>query len=311
MKIWQEIKNQLEQGCSLYLLTVVESKGSAPGRVGFKMLVSDSSYLFGSIGGGIMEFNLVEKAKQLLKDNAIDNHIVYQDHRGSSKSSSGMICSGSQIVAFNHLSCDDLMLISACTQTPVMIELGPAGIRSIALDAPECFSVKFSDTWSYTELANTNNKPKAHIFGAGHVSAPTSELLTCIGFDVCLYDNREELNTWQDNDCASVKKVIGYKDILGQVNIRNQDFVLLMTNKFTEDKLILTQLLGLDSKYLGVLGSKNKIQVMFEALLKAGFKQKQLDNVHAPIGIDISSQTTQEIAISIVAEIIKTNNSLI
>ena len=66
MKIWSEIKKQLEQGCSLYLLTVVESIGSAPGRRGFKMLVTESGYLFGSIGGGIMEFNMVEMAKELL-----------------------------------------------------------------------------------------------------------------------------------------------------------------------------------------------------------------------------------------------------
>ncbi len=308
MKIWDEIKYLLEQGRSLYLLTVVESSGSAPGRVGFKMLVSDSGYLLGSIGGGIMEFNLVEKAKQLLKDNIVDHHIVYQDHLGSSQSSSGMICSGSQTIAFNCLSRDDLMLVSACTQAPNMVEFSPEGIRSVAQDIPEQFSVNFSDVWSYTELINTNVKRVAHIFGAGHVSIPTSELLSSIGFDVRLYDNREELNTLQGNNFVSVKKIIDYQDVLNQVEIGEQDFILLMTHKFTEDKLILTQLLDIQCEYIGVLGSQNKIKVMFDALLKAGVEKKLLDNIYAPIGLDINSRTVQEIAVSIVAEIIKVRN---
>ncbi len=308
MNFWHEIRNQLEHGCSLYLLTVVESTGSAPGRVGFKMLVSDSGYLLGSIGGGIMEFNLVEKAKQLLKDNIVDHHIVYQDHLGSSESSSGMICSGSQTIAFNCLSSDDLMLVSACSQAPVMIEFSPNGIRSVAKEAPECFSIKFSDVWSYTELINTNIKLKAHIFGAGHVSQPTSELLVAIGFDVCLYDNRDGLNTFQDNKNVLLKTTVDYQNILQQVKIDKNDFVLLMTHKFTEDKLILSQLLEHDCQYIGVLGSKNKIKVMFDGLIKSGVEPAHLDKIYAPIGLDIHSQTTQEIAISIAAEIIKIRN---
>ena len=308
MKIWHEIKYLLEQGRSLYLLTVVESSGSAPGRVGFKMLVSDCGYLFGSIGGGIMEFNLVEKAKKLLSEKIVDQHIVIQDHRGTSKSSSGMICSGSQTIVFNCLSRDDLMLVSACTQAPVMVEFSPEGIRSTAQDLPEQFLVKFPDVWSYTELINTNAKPVAHIFGAGHVSIPTSELLSSIGFDVRLYDNREELNTWQDNNFVSVKKIIDYQNVLNQIDIEEQDFILLMTHKFTEDKLILTQLLDIKCQYIGVLGSQNKIKVMFDALLKVGVEQKQLDTIYAPIGLDINSKTIQEIAVSIAAEIIKVNS---
>ncbi|MCF6318589.1 MAG: XdhC family protein [Proteobacteria bacterium] len=322
MKIWHEIKHLLEQGRSLYLLTVVESSGSAPGRVGFKMLVSNCGYLVGSIGGGIMEFNLVEKARKLLKEQIVDHHIVIQDHRGSSepgnmpiKFSSGMICSGSQTIAFNYLTQDDLGLISACIQAPVMVDFSHKGLCSVAQDISEVFSMNSSGVWSYIELINTKAKSKAHIFGAGHVSLPTSELLSSIGFDVCLYDNREGLNTFYDNNFSSLKKIIDYQQVLQQVNIEKEDFVVLMTHKFTEDKLILSQLLDLECQYIGVLGSKNKIKVMFNALIKAGEGEKQaqaqaqLNNIYAPIGLSIHSQTTQEIAISIVAEIIKVRNN--
>jgi xanthine dehydrogenase accessory factor len=301
MTIWHEIQDILEQGRSLYLLTVVESNGSAPGRRGFKMIVSDSGYLCGSIGGGIMEFNMAEKAKALLKDNVIQQHCFQQDHWGKSQSSSGMICSGSQTIGFTHLTRDDLMLIQSCVQSSVLIELSGEGIQSVGMDETEYFSQKFSDVWSYTELIN--NTLTIHVFGAGHVSVPTTKLLQDIGFNICLYDNRIDINTFDDN-IATNKSVIDYNKINDSATILPHDYVLIMTHKFTEDKLILSQLLNREIRYIGVLGSTNKIKVMFDALLKQGFDQELLDKVSAPVGLDISSQTPYEIAISIAAEII-------
>ena len=220
-----------------------------------------------------------------------------------------MICSGSQTIAFHHLSHIDNNWIDSCFRKPVLLEFNESGIRLSDDENELLFSMKNTDNWSYKEWVNLDNQSKIHIFGAGHVSLPTSELLHKLGYSVFLYDNRENLNTFNDNQSVSLKKKIDYQHALKNVSIGENDFVLLMTHKFTEDKLILTQLLDLDCKYLGVLGSKNKIKVMFDTLLKAGFKQEKLDQVHAPIGLNINSQTTEEIAISIVAEIIQTNNS--
>jgi xanthine dehydrogenase accessory factor len=306
MTIWHEIQDILEQGCSLYLLTVVESNGSAPGRRGFKMIVSDSGYLYGSIGGGIMEFNMVEKAKTLLKENVVQQHCVQQDHWGQSKASSGMICSGSQSIGFTHLTRDDLMMIQACEQSSLMIELSGKGIQSIEMQDPEYFTQKFIDVWTYTELINSTQK--LHIFGAGHVSVPTADLLVKVGFNVSLYDNRTNINTFENNRVTN-KKIIDYNKISEEATISSQDYVLIMTHKFTEDKLILSQLLNMEIRYIGVLGSTNKINVMFDSLLKQGFNKERLDKISAPVGLDISSQTTHEIAISIAAEIIKIKRS--
>ena len=306
MNIWHEIQKQLEQGRSLYLLTVIQSEGSAPGRRGFKMLVANDGTLCGSIGGGLMEFNMVEEAKTLLAAKIIQQHTYHQVHSGESKSSSGMICSGSQTIAFNHLSKGDLMLVNVCAQSPQMLEFSHNGIKVIDRDNDEYCHIKFEDFWCYSELIN--QKHVAHIFGAGHVSVPTSKLLKKLDFSVNLYDNRAAINTFEDNQWADTKALIDYKQLLDQVEIKKSDYVLLMTHKFTEDKLLLSQLLKLSVKYLGVLGSENKIKVMFKALLNEDFSQEQLDTVRAPIGINIHSQSTQEIAVSIAAEIIKLKN---
>ena len=312
MNIWNKIHQQIQQNNSIYLLTVIESTGSAPGRRGFKMMVAENELLYGSIGGGIMEFNLVEQAKELLKNNSNSSLLVKQVHRGDAQSSnSGMICSGSQTIVLTPLSKKDAVVIASCIESQQMIEITQKGMGLINIESVEVCDIQ-SDIqsekhWRFTELLH--QKPVAHIFGAGHVSVPTSELLTQVGFDVMLYDNRENINTFNENNKVLSKQLVSYDNILDELNINAKDYVLLMTHKFVEDKLLLSQLLDKELKYFGVLGSQNKINVMFTALLNEGFKQTVLDKVHAPIGLDINSQTTQEIAVSIVAEVIKVKDS--
>ena len=82
-----------------------------------------------------------------------------------------------------------------------------------------------------------------------------------------------------------------------------------MTNKYTDDKLVLRKLLGNSYKYIGVLGSVSKLELMMEVLEKEGLSAKELKKVHAPIGMRISSKTPEEIAVSIAAEIISIRNN--
>ncbi len=306
MKIWSKAQSLLQSNQKLYLLSVVQSKGSAPGRVGFKMIVSEDYQLFGSIGGGLMEYNMVEKAKQMLKDGIVKHFIIAQIHKGGTSASSGMICSGSQVIAFNYLCPNDLPLVNSILQTEQNIEFSSNGITLVSPNNESGFKQMSATNWSYTE--SIINKPIAHIFGAGHVSVPTSQLLTQVGFDVFLYDNRDDINTFESNNIVCSKRIIDYKKVLKEVVIDSTDYILLMTHKFTEDKLLLSQLLTINHQYLGVLGSEHKIKVMFEALHVQGISMDKLNKIHAPIGLNINSQTPDEIAVSIVAEVIKFKN---
>ena len=306
MNIWKKIKQILDDNMQLYLLTVIESTGSAPGRRGFMMLVDANDNLFGSIGGGIMEYNMVEQAKKLLSSNRLKSFTVKQIHRGDAKASSGMICSGEQTIAFTPLSSKNIESINACACAE-MIQINHDGLKSLKLAQDEVCEIQSETKWHYTQ--KLNKVVIVHIFGAGHVSIPTSELLNKLGYQVKLYDNRKDINTYRENQWANSKKVIDYAVLGEAVSIDKNDFVVLMTHKFTEDKLILSQLLKINCAYLGVLGSKNKIKIMFNALLNEGHQQSEIDKVFAPIGVDINSRTTEEIAVSIVAELIKVKNS--
>ena len=95
---WQLIKDSLDKNIPVLLLYVLESKGSSPGRQGFFMAVTADGQMAGSIGGGMMEVNLVEQARALLSEAARDlaPALIEQEHRKNSDHPSGMICSGRQ-----------------------------------------------------------------------------------------------------------------------------------------------------------------------------------------------------------------------
>ncbi len=304
--IWHKALNIVKQESQLYLLTVIDSQGSAPGRTGFKMLVGAQNTLFGSIGGGVMEYKMVQIAQKWLSSNIIKHTIIKQVHRGGGENGSGMICSGSQIIAFNHISRNNAKLLEQLESCKNFLHLSHQGIETTK-QAPVVSSQITKHDWHFYQ--QLNKKTKAHIFGAGHVSLPTSQLLKQIGFEVHLYDNRKSINTFSNNHFAHSKHIIDYGNIFQQTTITCHDYVILMTHKFTEDKQLLQQLLKHKYKYLGVLGSQNKIKILFEGLIKQGYNRTDLKTVHAPIGIKINSQSTDEIAISICAEIIKIKNS--
>ena len=124
-----------------------------------------------------------------------------------------------------------------------------------------------------------------------------------------MFDNRENLNTLNVNIFAHQKHVIDYNDIESYIKQGNDSYVAIMTNKYTDDKLVLSQLIKNNYKYVGVLGSKAKLKIMWDVLLQEGFTQQELDSVFAPIGIHIKSETPEEIAVSIAAEIIQVKNT--
>jgi xanthine dehydrogenase accessory factor len=88
----------------------------------------------------------------------------------------------------------------------------------------------------------------------------------------------------------------------------NNNYVVIMTIGYRTDAIAIKALLQNDYKYIGVLGSREKIKTLFAELKIGGIEQAKLDKIHAPIGLAINSQTPEEIAISIAAEIIKVKN---
>ncbi|WP_299123254.1 XdhC/CoxI family protein [uncultured Tenacibaculum sp.] len=313
MEFWKHVLEQLQNNQKLYVLTVIENFGSSPGRKGFKMLVTQNKFIYGSVGGGVMEFSLVEEAQELLQKEHSPTFIKKQIHKGNIKDGSGMICSGEQTVAFHCLHNEHITTIQ---ELLICLQNGEKGSLQLTPNSFTFTKETIENQFEYQ--INTNNdwyfkehigfKETLYIVGGGHVGVAVSELFIKLGFHVVIFDNRENLNTLENNKFAHQKLIIDYNNVSDYIIKGNSSYVAIMTNKYTDDKLVLSKLLKNNYKFMGVLGSKAKLKTMWDVLLQEGFTQEELNTVHAPIGISIKSETPEEIAVSIAAQIIQVKN---
>lgn len=310
LPVWDFIYDKLNAAETVMLLCVVESKGSSPGRRGFKMAIASDGTIAGTIGGGIMEYKFVEKAKRLLLQSEKNISIVQQFHdKEHAVNQSGMICSGSQMIAFVPLNVSDVNLIAsikdAIESHGNSIQISPTSIQ-LCSTVGNSFSYQNEYEWVYTE--SLSQLAIVHIIGGGHVSLALSECLHFLGFYVKVYDDRKDLKTLVDNSYANERIWMDYDRVHDYMFVGAEDLVIIMTVGYRTDKIVLKQLSQGSISYLGLLGSENKINTLFNELREEGVEEEFLKKIFAPIGLNIFSKTTQEIAISIAAEIIKEKN---
>lgn len=307
MNVWEFIHNKLSDAQQVMLLYVLESEGSSPGRQGFKMAVAADGTFSGTIGGGIMEHKLVERAKAMLFHHEKSVFLMRQHHdKEHASNQSGMICSGSQLNAFIPLTAADILTIEEIIATEKKsIQLSPNGLQ--LSDGPATgLRYNAEEDWLYTEAIN--QQPVIHVIGGGHVGLALSELMNFLGFYIKLYDDRPELNTIAANSFAHEKYIVNYDSIANHFTDVENDYVVIMTIGYRTDKIVLKQLLDKPFYYLGLLGSQHKVETLFKELRAKGITEELLSKVFSPIGLNIASKTTKEIAVSIAAEIIQKKN---
>lgn len=308
MEVWYFILSKISAGIDVELLCVVDNERSSPGRRGFKMAVSADGQYIGTIGGGIMEHKLTEKAKARLHDAQRQVLLVRQYHdKLHPKEQSGMICEGSQVIVFIPLHPADEPLIKKIIDAPQsFIQLSAAGLGLVEQASNE-FEYHSDTEWRYTEQVNL--RPVIHIIGGGHVSLALSELMCFLGFYSIVYDDRPSLHTIVQNFFANEKIIVpDYEKIAEYVNSNRRHFCVIMTMGYRTDKIALRRLVNKDFFYLGMMGSDTKVDIIKQELRDEGFDEKSLDKIYMPIGLHIFSKTAQEIAVSIAAEIIRKKN---
>lgn len=312
MDVWKFIKDKLSAAQELVLLYVLESEGSSPGRNGFKMAIASDGTICGTIGGGIMEHKLVEKAKTMLQQNECAVLLMRQHHdKEHTTDQSGMICSGSQLNTFIPLSAADKKNIDTIlTDGQFTIHLSPKGLgihESTPQDKNFSLQFKSEADWLYKE--KVNQRPVIHIIGGGHVSLALSELMCFLGFYSKVYDDRPELNTILQNFFANEKIIIpGYEQLGEYITDCKNDYAVIITLGYRTDKIALQKLLKKEFYYIGLMGSEHKTDILMKELKEEGFSDALLEKVFTPIGVNIYSKTAPEIAVSIAAEIIREKN---
>ena len=307
-RFWTRLRDAVQTDGRAVLVVLVQSQGHAPNGPGAKMVVTAQTR-FGTVGGGSSEHDLAQKAQALLDDIPFAPEVVTLEHVDEMGDRDGRVCGGVQRFVLVGLDRKDLEVLGQLSdadenRTSVTLVISPQGLAIDSADgAVESEWQEVSGDWRYAETVGTG--PLLSIIGGGHVALALSQVMANLDFEVRVFDNRPNLDTMDQNIWAHRKAIIDYSRVREHIPEGPSSHVCIMTYAHAHDQDVLERLIDLDLAYLGLMGSPRKIRLMRENLLEKGIPAEQLNRVRMPIGLDIGSQTPQEIAVSIAAQFIR------
>lgn len=148
-------------------------------------------------------------------------------------------------------------------------------------------------------------EPSLIILGAGHVGKALSKLAKFSGFRVTVVDDRVEYANRESLPEAEEIVVHDFQDVFSKMPVNSDSYVVIATRGHNHDLDALKAALGTDAKYIGLLGSRRKKALLFKTLKDEGFSGDDISRVIIPVGLDIGSVTPEEIAVSIMAQVIR------
>jgi xanthine dehydrogenase accessory factor len=281
-----------EAGRPAALCVVVKTTGSAPQVPGAAMLVRTDGSTCGTLGGGCVEAEVRTRAFQLMRQTK--PALLDFDLDGESSWDDGLICGGQMSIAVMPATREtDLQALRAALASARRRE--PAQVPVIVEDEGRRLAYRL-----HLEVP-----PTLLIAGAGHVGQAVARLAVELDFHVVVIDDRVEFATPQRFP-AGVECRIG--DIAGTLRDYPIDagcYVVVVTRGHRHDAQALEAVIRRPAGYVGMIGSKRKSLLVLQGLAAAGVSQEQIDRVHTPIGVPIGAVTVNEIAVSILAELVK------
>lgn len=150
-----------------------------------------------------------------------------------------------------------------------------------------------------------SGQPGLIIFGGGHVSKSISRIASLAGFRVTVVDDRKEYANAERFPEAAQTLAVEFHEAFSHLRIKSSTYIVIVTRGHRSDEDVLERALHTPAKYIGMIGSKRKVLTTYEHLVERGLTVEKLQHVHAPVGIEIGAVTTEEIGVSIVAELVR------
>ena len=328
MNIYQTIKENLDAGGKGVLATVIGRTGSAPRDVGARMYVDENGRSYGTVGGGMLELDVQKAAIERVNENKAAILHIRMDAK--TVEAQGMLCGGNVDVLLEPVRTAHLGLYGRLGQ---MERKGRTGVVVTALG--EVFTKTFiEDTLAITgdpidETAAAHylgllaerrpvivadgafivepvfNRTRLYVFGAGHVSQYIAKIAGMVDFSVVVIDDREEFANPQRFPEADEIIVEDFVKAFSSLSFTGNEFVVIVTRGHSHDAEVLRSALSRDTRYIGMIGSKRKVKMIFDLMRQSGFAEDAIAKVYAPIGLSIHAETPQEIAVSIVSQLIE------
>jgi xanthine dehydrogenase accessory factor len=344
---FQDISKLSQEGKKVVLARIIRQVGSAPRTVGTKCIVLEDGSIKGTIGGGLLEHQVMERAKESLKEGK--SAIMHFQLTGDEVAKSDMLCGGvvdvylEPLFPENAVARDIFKRISSFInegRKGLLLTLVSDGIKSedetnrllieedgstmgeirkvseegkqklakyLKIKAPKLMEIEKGKESVFVEPVRPYDI--LYLFGAGHVSTFVASLANMVGFRVVVIDDRKEFANKERFKEADELIVLPFSEVFEKINISSSSYIAIITRGHIHDLNVLREALKKSDGYIGMIGSKRKREKIYQALIKEGVSDERLKQVHSPIGMDIDAETPEEIAVSIVAELIRVRAS--
>lgn len=339
--IIEEISALLAAGESLVAATIFDKAGSAPRTAGAKMIVRRDGSSAGTIGGGRLEGDAIRLAAQVLASGK--SAVQAFNLTGEDAAGMDMICGGQGEILLDYIDADDesnrlvyreaaaavarrdkAWLITALGEGPdparpprqqcLVKRDGTLVGRFVAdrsflgklIEGPAKIAIH-AEVIDGQHFLVEPIRPActAYIFGAGHVSQKIAPLAETVGFRTVVLDDRAEYASRERFPAPTELVLLDAFDRLPALPVDGDSYLVIVTRGHLHDKTILEWALRTGAGYIGMIGSRRKRDMLYAALAAKGFDAGAFRRVHAPIGTDIGAETPEELAVSIVGELIQ------
>ncbi len=335
--LFKEMAKLAQERVSFAVATIFDKTGSAPRTAGAKMVVRPDGSIVGTIGGGRLEADAIGLAREALASR--QTTIQAFDLSGKDAAGMDMICGGRGEILIDFVDAADESNQAVCQAAHEILErkekawlitaLGEGmasrqqclvrrdGTLVGRLDADPAFLAKLTAGPAKISIhAEALDGPRflvepirraetAYIFGAGHVSQRIAPLCESVGFRTVVLDDRPEYASRARFPQPTELMVVKTFAPLPELPVDEDSYLVIVTRGHLYDKTVLEQALRTKAGYIGMIGSRRKRDAVYQALMDQGFRKEDLACVCSPIGIDILAETPEEIAVSIVGEMIK------
>ncbi len=336
-----ELCQMLDQGSPLVLATVLSHKGSTPRGAGSRMLVLPGGDIIGTIGGGSMEADVMQRAGELF-DAKTSEIRAYDLTAQPGLDKLDVICGGQMQVLIEYIHTSDenisvfkqlqkslrqgesCLVIASIQQTENRIRVGQRQLLRSPESLPKDMRYPIADVNHLIAQSRDPQIPalqaigdttyliepygiakSVFIFGAGHVAKYVAAICKMVHFRTMVLDDREEFaNVGRFPTADQVLVLDSFDKTMDTLSIDINSYIVIVTRGHRHDQTVLSQTLKTDATYIGMIGSRKKRDAIYANLLNGGFTQQDIDRVHSPIGLEIAAETPEEIAVSIAAEMI-------
>ncbi len=290
--LFRSVSRCVERRRRVVVCTVVGSHGSTPQSAGATMLLHEDLATEGTLGGGCVEAEVRKQAFTLLQRDQSGLLTFQLDHDYGWDD--GLICGGTMRVA--------VMPIGSEAEVAPFLAAAEALECRVAATVP--LRVRHEGRMVEYRL-NIEAPARLVIAGAGHVGASLAKMAVGLDFEVTVIDDRAEFAGAERLPPPIVPVVGDIEQTLRRQPIDVGTYVVIVTRGHHHDEQALHAVVESDAGYIGMIGSRRKVKLIFDDLAALGVNREKLSRVHAPIGLSIGAVTVPEIAVSILAELIE------